>query len=178
MPWQILGQFILVYMTEIVIRKAQPGDEFAIHEAHMRSIREVCVKDHGEEEIKGWGYRPLGDRWVRPIKEDFVWVAELAGVVSGFAQLKLFEEKGEKRARLSGLYLAPELIGRGVGFRLAKLMLDTARAEGARMITLESTLTAHEFYKRLGFSDTGEMLKVEINGYPVSCYPMAMKLNH
>jgi hypothetical protein len=37
------------------IREAKPGDESLIHEAHMRSIREVCIKDHGEEEIHGWG---------------------------------------------------------------------------------------------------------------------------
>ena len=33
------------------IRKARTGDENGIHESHMRSIREVCVHDHGEEEI-------------------------------------------------------------------------------------------------------------------------------
>jgi hypothetical protein len=42
-------------MDERIIRKAKVGDESGIHEAHMRSIREICVKDHGEEEIKGWG---------------------------------------------------------------------------------------------------------------------------
>jgi len=46
------------------IRPARSGDEPAIHEAHMRSVREVCVKDHGEEEIRGWGNRLLGDRWI------------------------------------------------------------------------------------------------------------------
>ncbi len=32
-------------MSEPIIREAKPGDEAAIHEAHMRSIREICVKD-------------------------------------------------------------------------------------------------------------------------------------
>ncbi len=32
-------------MSEPIIRRAKPGDEKAIHEAHMRSIREVCVKN-------------------------------------------------------------------------------------------------------------------------------------
>jgi hypothetical protein len=45
-----------------IIRKAVPGEEQEIHKVHMRSIREVCVKDHGEEEIKGWGNRELGNR--------------------------------------------------------------------------------------------------------------------
>jgi putative acetyltransferase len=163
-------------MTGIHIRRAVPGDEAAIHEAHMRSIREVCVKDHGEEEIKGWGFRQLGNRWIRPIKEDFVWVAELNSTVQGFAYIRMFEQNGERLAHLHGLYLTPELIGRGVGYKLATLMLSAAREQKATGITLESSLTAHEFYKRLGFADTGALIKVEINGHPVSCYPMAMKL--
>lgn len=44
------------------IRKALQTDREKIYEAHMRSIREICVKDHGEEEVKGWGYRELGNR--------------------------------------------------------------------------------------------------------------------
>ena len=39
-----------------LIRQARFGDELGIHEAHMRSIREVCIHEHGPGEIKGWGY--------------------------------------------------------------------------------------------------------------------------
>ena len=49
-------------MNNSIIRLARPGEEAQIHEAHMRSIREICIKDHGEEEVRGWGNRPLGNR--------------------------------------------------------------------------------------------------------------------
>jgi len=35
------------------IPKAKSGDERGIHEAHMRSIREVCSKVHNADEISG-----------------------------------------------------------------------------------------------------------------------------
>ena len=35
-----------------IVRRAQFGDQVGIHESHMRSIREICVHDHGEEETK------------------------------------------------------------------------------------------------------------------------------
>ena len=42
-----------------IVRKATQDDRQGLHDAHMRSIREICVKDHGEDEIKGWGYTDL-----------------------------------------------------------------------------------------------------------------------
>jgi hypothetical protein len=74
------------WMNAPVIREAQSGDESAIHEAHMRSIRDV------------------------------------------------------------------------------------------KEVTLESTITAHEFYRRLGFRDCGPVSWTEIAGYPVRYFPMKREL--
>jgi len=142
----------------------------------MRSIREICVKDHGEEEIKGWGFRELGNRWIRVIMEEFIWVVESGTHIYGFAYIRMFESDGKPHAHLHGLYLTPESAGHGIAKKMMKLMLDEARAHGAHAVTLESSITAHGFYKRHGFIDLGPMLKVEINGYPVSCYPMELQL--
>ncbi len=161
-------------MTKLVIRSARAGDESAIHEAHMRSIREVCVKDHGENEIKGWGNRPLGNRWIDAIKKDHVWVIEAGDRICGHAYIRVFKENGDARAHIHGLYLTPEVIGKGFGSKLAHLMLDTAKKAGVKRVTLESTLTAHEFYKKLGFIDSGPMKTMEIAGYSVRYFPMAL----
>ncbi|HVJ66280.1 MAG TPA: GNAT family N-acetyltransferase [Bdellovibrionota bacterium] len=158
------------------IRRARPGDEAAIHEAHMRSIREVCVREHGEEEIRGWGYRPLGTRWVDSIRNDNVWVVEAGEEIYGVAYVRIFSDEGVTRAHLHALYLTPEVIGFGLGRQLTVLMLDTARTAGAKFITLESSITAHEFYLKMGFADTGPKAQQEIAGYPVTYYPMRMEL--
>jgi len=158
------------------IRKARAGDESAIHEAHMRSIREVCVKDHGEEEIRGWGNRPLGSRWIDPIKEGDVWVVERNSNIYGLAYIRIFAEDGESKAHIHGLYLTPEILGQGFGYKLAQLMFEKARASGVKSITLDSTITAHGFYKRLGFTNNGPMRIQEFGGYPVRGYPMLLHL--
>jgi len=103
------------HMKDAVIRNARPGDESGIHEAHMRSIREVCIKDHGTEEVKGWGYRPLGNRWVDAIKDEKVWVVEKDGAIYGHAYLRFSNENGKPRAYIHGLYLAPEIVHQGFG---------------------------------------------------------------
>ncbi len=171
------SQIIILEMMEPIIRKAQPGEEAAIHEAHMRSIREVCVKDHGEDEVRGWGNRPLGNRWVEAIKNGEVWVVEHNGKIHGHGCIKVFAEDGGVKARIHGLYLTPEVLGKGLGLRLANLMLENARNSRAKVVTLEATITAHEFYRRLGFLDVSGIERHEIAGHLVSCFPMMLKLS-
>lgn len=75
-------------------------------------------------------------------------VAESAGAIVGFAMLTL---PGE----ISLCYLVPEAQGLGVG----RAMLTTLENEAARRnlaeLTLRSTKSAHRFYLRLGFVDSG-----------------------
>jgi hypothetical protein len=55
------------------IRRAKPGDAKAIHEAHMKSIQEVCSKDHSFEEISAWGNRPyLEEQRQNSINNDLI----------------------------------------------------------------------------------------------------------
>lgn len=167
---------IIKCMLDFKIRRAKSGDESGIHEAHMRSIREICVKDHGEIEIKGWGNRPLGNRWIEAIKTGHVWVVESNNKIYGHAYIRLYNDNEENKAHIHGLYLAPEAINHGLGKKLGTLMLHTAKKNGVKLVTLESTLTAHEFYKRLDFCDTGPMSTIDIGGLPVRYFPMAAQI--
>lgn len=60
---------------------------------------------------------------------------------------------------------------------MAELMIETARSEGVRTITLDSSLTAHEFYKKIGFQDSGPIKRTDIGGSSVRGYPMIMRLD-
>jgi putative acetyltransferase len=162
--------------TKPVIRKARPGDEPGIHEAHMRSIREVCVKDHGEDEVRGWGNRPLGNRWIEPIKEGHVWVIEYHNEIHGVGYIRIYAENGDQMGYIYALYITPDVIGQGLGQKLMNLMLDAARTEKVRAITLDSSLTAHDFYKKNGFKDSGPIKCTDIGGSSVRGYPMIMNL--
>jgi GNAT superfamily N-acetyltransferase len=163
-------------MTQFVIREARPGDESGMHEAHMRSIREVCVRDHGDEEVKGWGNRPLGERWQKQVREGGSWVVEFGGQIVGVAYIRVAKAEPEVHAHIEAPYLAPEAIGKGIGRTLLEIMLDFARNAGAKELTLESTLTAHGFYKSFGFVDTGPLRLKEVGGSQVRSYAMRLAL--
>ena len=163
-------------MKETIIRKARAGEEAAIHEAHMRSIREICIKDHGEEEIRGWGYRPLENRWVDAVKEGSVWVVEHENKIQGVGYFRVVEKDNEKFGNLHALYLTPNVKNKGLGLKLANLLLDEARNQGVETVKLASSITAYHFYKKIGFQDNGEKERVDIGGHPVTCFPMIYNL--
>lgn len=138
----------------------------------MRSIREVCLKDHGAEEIRGWGYRELGNRWVDAIQKGYVWVVEQAGAIRGVGYLKI----DGARAILHALYLTPEVLGQGLGLRLINLIVEKAKERGAATLVLDSTITAREFYLRCGFTETGPKKREEVGGSLVTCFPMERRI--
>jgi len=158
------------------IRKAKLGDESEIHESHMRSIREVCVTEHGSDEIKGWGNRELGSRWTNAIRDGHVWVVTLNKKIYGLGYIRIYDEAGSAKAEIHGLYLTPEVLKQGYGKKLANLMIQKAKEHKVRQIVLSSSLTAHKFYERLGFVDQGPRRQVEIGGSLVSGYPMMLEV--
>ena len=162
--------------SEPVIREARPGDESGIHEAHMRSIREVCIKDHGEDEVRGWGNRPLGDRWTKQITGGGLWVVDGSGTIYGVGYIQTHHNDDESEAHVFGLYLAPEVLRKGFGSKLVRLMLAKAKADGAKKVTLTATITAHAFYGRHGFKDSAPMTWSEIGGSRVRGFPMILHL--
>ncbi len=160
-----------------MIRRAKLEDAKAIHEAHMLSIQTVCSKHHSLEEIKAWGGRPFKeDQRIEAIQKQHVWVVELDGKIEGYGHLQIYEKEGTKLAHIMGLYFTPKAVGMKFGRILFEMMSSEAKENGAIKLSLESTLTAHGFYKKMGFKDDGGMITVEIAGTPIRCIPTSMEL--
>lgn len=156
-----------------MIRRAKPEDARAIHEAHMLSIQTVCIGDHTADEVKGWGGRPFNEaQRILSIQNNLIWVVELDGKVEGYASIQLSEKDGQRYGYIAGLYLSLVALGRGYGRQMFDLMLSAAQEYSAKKVKLESTLTAHGFYRKMGFVDAGPMISAEIGGSQVRCIPM------
>ncbi len=163
-----------------MIRRAKEADARKIHDAHMYSIQNVCCKDHTPEEVAAWGGRIFDSQreknWLNAIRDQHVWVVDLDNEIEGYGHLRVFEKNGIVLGHIHGLYLTPAALGKKFGYQLSKIMIEEARKANVERLALESTITAHEFYKRIGFSDDGPMITVEIGGTPIRCFPMAMNL--
>jgi GNAT superfamily N-acetyltransferase len=134
------------------VRRATIDDADAACACLRRSIVECCALDHR-------GDPAILDAWLRNktpenVKEWFgapdahAVVAELAGEVQGVAMLT-----GNGTVALC--YLLPEARFRGTGRAMLAALEQEAKRRGVSEIVLHSTRTAHEFYLRNGYSDTG-----------------------
>lgn len=159
------------------VRRAMIKDAEGIHNAHMTSIQRVCSKDHSQEEIAVWGHRPFNKAQREfSIKNDLVLVAEKNSRIEGYGHIRLFEKDNFKQAHIFGLYLTPAVLGMSVGQTMIETMLEQCRYHGVDKVTLESTITAQSFYKKMGFEEDGSEMTVEISGQPIRCYPMKLKI--
>jgi ribosomal protein S18 acetylase RimI-like enzyme len=77
--------------------------------------------------------------------------------ILGCLQLTLIaglSRHGMKRGQIEGVRVSAACRGRGIGERLVRHAVDTARAAGCGLVQLTSDLArpdAHRFYERLGF---------------------------
>jgi GNAT superfamily N-acetyltransferase len=134
-----------------IIRKAVPEDAEASCVVVRRSITECCVEDHQNNPA-------ILARWLdNKIPENLrTWFQS-----RGYPVVAVDESRTVGTAMLGAngsitlLYLIPEARYRGIGKALLSALETEASKRGLRQIELSSTKTAHDFYRRNGYSDTG-----------------------
>jgi GNAT superfamily N-acetyltransferase len=92
-----------------------------------------------------------------------IWIAELDGVVVGFATALMIAalHMDGPVAQLTSLVVDERVRGQGIGARLVEEAERWARGRGAVRISLTSALhraPAHAFYEHLGYAKTGVRL--------------------
>jgi GNAT superfamily N-acetyltransferase len=151
----------------ITVRTALEEDAVAASEVLRRSIRELCVADHGHDEqvLSAWlaNKTPENVRvWIGSPSR-FCVVAVDGSTVWGFSMV-------QRDGEIQLCYLVPEVQYRGAG----KLMLRALEGQAARWglghVFLTSTVTAKRFYERNGYVPMREPKSV----YGVQrAYPMS-----
>jgi ribosomal protein S18 acetylase RimI-like enzyme len=87
---------------------------------------------------------------------DYAIVAEIDAIIAGFATVKY--EEWNNRAVLTGIFVASESRGKGVGRALIESAIKFARTESARCLFVETqnvNYPAIQFYRKLGFEFCG-----------------------
>jgi GNAT superfamily N-acetyltransferase len=73
----------------------------------------------------------------------------------------------DARTVLDNLWVAPELLGKGIGRRACEWVFQLARERGWTELWVFPDPPAEGFYEKLGFSDTGEQVPSRVSGGPV-----------
>lgn len=144
--WQTDGErlsnFDASFSTEYIYRIVVSGMSVEIIEAKLdvpfrKTYQLDCVKNDVEA-------------------SDYSVAAEIEGFITGFATVKY--EAWNKRAVLTGIYVAPESRGKGVGRALIDSVINYAKTTPARCLWLETqniNYPAIRFYIKMGFRFCG-----------------------
>jgi ribosomal protein S18 acetylase RimI-like enzyme len=150
------------------IRNAIAADADQIHELHTRSVRELCKGHYTPEQINEWLRNRSPDRYLPGIERNEMFVAVEGTMIVGFGHAV----PGEVWA----IYVSPAYIRKGVGTLLLRHGISMAQRGSQRIIRLDSTLNAREFYEKVGFIETGRKSIRRNNALlPVVCMELPQK---
>lgn len=125
------------------IRPARDGDAGAISQVIVAALRETNARDYApaiiarlEKNFSAAAVREL-------IGKQKMFVAVLGQQVAGTASLD--------GSMVRSFFVAPDAQGMGIGSRLLVEVESAAREAGITTLTLQSSVTAEQFYAKRGF---------------------------
>lgn len=146
----------------IAVRPAVPADAAAMSAVLVASITELCVADHDNDPkaLAAWlankSPEAMAQWFANP--DNRLFVAERDGEIAAVGGYN-----GARRIILN--YVAPRHRRSGV----SRALMEALEAElGPGEITLDSTVTARDFYRALGWEDAGPPTACGlVPGYPM-----------
>jgi N-acetylglutamate synthase-like GNAT family acetyltransferase len=128
---------------EYSVRAASAADAEDIRRVIVRALRETNAKDYSPDVIARveQSYSPAA--LANLMSQRKVFVATIEQQIVGTASLD------GKVVRT--LFVTPEMQGRGVGKLLMAVVERIAREDGVEALAVQSSVTAEQFYMRLGF---------------------------
>jgi L-amino acid N-acyltransferase YncA len=129
-------------------RCATAADATAIFDIHVDSVTTLCASHYSADQIGRWFEDRSARNYLGAIHDNAIWIAERDGVAIGYAEFFT--------GAVTSLFVGSAMAGRGVGSRLLCFAIDGASLGHSGPIRLEATLNGEEFYRKLGFSKTGD----------------------
>jgi predicted N-acetyltransferase YhbS len=129
--------------VECSIRPARRDDAGMVSELILSALRETNAKDYGPEIIARLEQSFSSAAVQESMSKRTVFVAILGQQIVGTASL-------DGRVARS-VFVAPNAQGLGIGRRLMVEVERAARAAGVTALVVQSSVTAEQFYAKLGF---------------------------
>ena len=147
----------------MLIRGMTEADAGEVSALIFRSYDRVLVHYHSPELIEHFREHATPESLIEQLGRKEVFVVEDAGRIVATGGLGWFDEPNRPRdeqaavyenaadRRISNLFVAVDLIGRGIGRDLLDYLIALAVAEGAARLHVASSRNAVGFYERAGF---------------------------
>ncbi|WP_424973851.1 GNAT family N-acetyltransferase [Dinoroseobacter sp. S124A] len=133
-------------MSDLVLRDFRPEDAAAVAQVFFDAVHLGTGAHYTPEQQTAWaGAAPRPPEiWAARLSGQTCKLALQQGAVVGFMSL-------EPRGRIDLAYVAPQVAGRGVAWRLYQALEAEARRHGLSALHTEASLSARPFFERQGW---------------------------
>ncbi len=133
------------------IREFREEDAEEVSDLVISALREVNSRDYPDEVIEMLAGGNSPEKILGKAEKRLVLVAEEDGEVVGTASLK-------RDGGVQSVFVRLDRAGEGIGSALMKRVEEEARERGVEELVVPASLTAVDFYRKLGFRKSGEKL--------------------
>jgi putative acetyltransferase len=130
----------------LALRPMLPADIPLLAEILRASVEELAVEDYSDSQIEAW-IAAVDDEaaFGKRLSDQLTLLATMDGAPVGFASLKGADV-------IDMLYMHPAAAGQGGATMLVDALEKLAVARGANKLTVEASDTAHDFFRKRGYT--------------------------
>ncbi|MGY1631032.1 GNAT family N-acetyltransferase [Geodermatophilus sp. SYSU D01186] len=136
---------------DVVVRRARPADAAELAAVSRAAIEGSAAGHYTPAQLAAWAARRSDAAHARFVETTTVLVAEVDGVVAGFASVALSPVDALVAGEVDQLYVAPSAGGRGVARALLTAVESVARTAGLASLVTHASWRAAPVFERMGF---------------------------
>lgn len=126
-------------------RRFRLGDELALLDVFLSSIRDIASRDYTPQQIAAWASDDINPKdWAHLVKTLNPFIVEINGFIAGYADV-------QSNGYIDHFYVSGDYPKQGVGTLLMRCIHNEANILGLHKLTANVSKTAEPFFIRQGF---------------------------
>lgn len=151
-------------MKNLEIRRFNNNDATAVSKIICRNFLEVNIKDYSKEEMEYLSEIYNSDKVLEINGYAHMYVVCIDKEIVGCGAISSFWGKQDESILLT-IFVLPDLHGKGIGRRIIKTLESDEYFLRAKRIEIPASITACEFYKKMGYDYKDEIGKLDDEGH-------------
>lgn len=151
-------------MEDLEIRKFNNDDAKTVSKLICRNFMEVNIKDYSKEEMECLSEIYNSDKILVVAGYAHMYVVCIDKKIVGCGSISSFWGKQDESILLT-IFVLPELQGKGVGRTIIETLEGDEYFLRAKRIEIPASITACEFYKKMGYDYKDGIVKLDDEGH-------------
>ena len=151
-------------MENIEIRRFHSDDAATVSKIICRNFLEVNIKDYSKDEMEGLSEIYNSDKILDISSYAHMYVTCMDKKVIGCGAISSFWGSKDESILLT-IFVLPELHGKGIGRKIIETLERDEFFSRAKRIEIPASITACEFYKKMGYDYKGGIEELDDEGH-------------